>query len=361
MDVVISYDTTGSMRSCIYETKRKIAEVVTKLFHEYDDLRIGIIAHGDYCDTDTYITRQFQLSNKRDDIVDFVNTTGFTSGGDSDECYELVLHTARSFDWRDGEKVFILVGDADPHDVGYRYHMHVNELDWRIEARLLAEQGVKIYSVKCLNNNRSNWWNEVARIGNGYALNLHQFSDILRLFSAVVYKSVSHERVEQYRNELQTEGALNRNLASIIDNLLGKETVYVEPEKDKWVYSSHLYGKVLDGLREVDPTRFQVLHVDHNQDIQSFVDTSGAIFSPGKGFYELTKTEEVQERKEVILQDKITGDMFSGKTAREMVGLPYGIRGKLKPIRDFKYHVFVQSTSYNRKLMAGTRFLYDRT
>jgi len=44
-----------------------------------------------------------------------------------------------------------------------------------------------------------------------------------------------------------------------------------------------------------------------------------------------------------------------------MVGLPYGTRGKLYPrgLRDIDYTVFVQSTSYNRNLFAGTRFLYE--
>ena len=361
MDVVISFDTTGSMRSCIYEVKRKVAEVIQRLFTEHEDLRVGIIAHGDYCDTDTYITKQFQLSNKCDDLVAFVNSIGFTGGGDSDECYELVLQEAKSFDWRDGEKILIVVGDADPHRVGYRYHTHTNIIDWKQEAKELANSGVKIYPVQCLSHSSTNWWNELATLGNGTKLDLHQFTDILRLFSAVVYKTVSIEKVEAYREELQSEGLLNRNLAQIIDNLLGKKTEYIEPDR----YRHTTYrgyekpSKLAEGLAEVNPSRFQVLHVDRNQDIKSFVLDSGATFKIGKGFYELTKSEEVQERKEIVLKDKVTGDLFSGKDARNIVGLPYGTRGKLTRIPGFKYDVFVQSTSVNRKLIAGTRFLYE--
>lgn len=347
LDVLISFDSTGSMYPCLAEARRKISEIITRLFNEYPDLRVGIIAHGDYCDRDTtYVISEFQLSDNRADIVQFVNTVKPTNGGDGDECYELVLNRARTFGWRDEvKKIMIMVGDANPHMPGYRYHDHVNMLNWKMEARMLAvENDVTIYTVKCLNGS-STFWNEVARIGNGVKLDLHQFNNILELFSLVVYKSISNDRVEVYQQELQSAGLLNRNLASIIDSLLGKSTARVVTEHE--------------GLREVDPTRFQMLHVDHTCAIKSFVETSGVPYKKGRGFYELTKREEVQERKEIVLRNKLTGDMFSGSAARDLVGLPYGERGNLYPKYGFDYDIFVQSTSVNRKLMPHTRFLYE--
>ena len=102
-----------------------------------------------------------------------------------------------------------------------------------------------------------------------------------------------------------------------------------------------------------------MLHVDITTPINDFVRATGAVFKIGRGFYELTKPELVQERKEVVLRDK-TGDMFSGEKARTMIGLPFGVRGRIRPMKkDFGYDVFIQSTSANRKLLAGTRFLYE--
>ncbi|MEI5604674.1 VWA domain-containing protein, partial [Streptomyces brasiliscabiei] len=74
----------------------------------------------------------------------------------------------------------------------------------------------------------------------------------------------------------------------------------------------------------------------------------------GRGFYEFTKTETIQGKKEVILMDRKTGDMFTGQKAREMLGLPEGASIRIKPTSLEKYVVFVQSTSANRKLMGGT-------
>lgn len=42
-----------------------------------------------------------------------------------------------------------------------------------------------------------------------------------------------------------------------------------------------------------------------------------------------------------------------------MLGLPMGATVRIKPSNLEKYIVFVQSTSANRKLVGGTRFLYE--
>ena len=50
---------------------------------------------------------------------------------------------------------------------------------------------------------------------------------------------------------------------------------------------------------------------------------------------------------------------FSGDKAREIAGIPIGVTARVKPEILKKYQVFVQSTSYNRKLIGGTKFLYE--
>ena len=82
-------------------------------------------------------------------------------------------------------------------------------------------------------------------------------------------------------------------------------------------------------------------------------------FKTGRGFYEFTKTETIQGKKEIILMDRSTGDMFEGEAARDLLGLPMGTTVRIKPSNLEKYVVFVQSTSANRKLIGNTRFLYE--
>ena len=101
----------------------------------------------------------------------------------------------------------------------------------------------------------------------------------------------------------------------------------------------------------------QILDVDERCDIRTFVEKNDLPFKTGRGFYEFTKPEKVSEKKEVVLVDKVSGDMFTGSEAFDMIGA--GGASKIKPASFEKWRVFVQSTSYNRVLMPDTGFLYE--
>ena len=57
--------------------------------------------------------------------------------------------------------------------------------------------------------------------------------------------------------------------------------------------------------------------------------------------------------------DNTTGDLFTGDKARQIAGIPVGETVTLQPKAVEGYTVFVQSTSVNRMLQGGTRFLYE--
>ena len=48
--------------------------------------------------------------------------------------------------------------------------------------------------------------------------------------------------------------------------------------------------------------------------------TAPHIFKAGRGFYEFTKPEVISQKKEVVLLDKATGDMFTGPEALDLIG-----------------------------------------
>ena len=73
--------------------------------------------------------------------------------------------------------------------------------------------------------------------------------------------------------------------------------------------------------------------VDSNTAIKAFVESNGIEFKTGRGFYELSKAETVQQYKEVIIQDRETGEMFTGTQVREELGLsPQSEKGGVKEI-----------------------------
>lgn len=50
LDMVIAFDATGSMAGCIRSVKEYVTELVPKLFAVNPNLRLGVVAFGDYCD-----------------------------------------------------------------------------------------------------------------------------------------------------------------------------------------------------------------------------------------------------------------------------------------------------------------------
>lgn len=355
IDLVFSFDTTGSMYPCLSEVRRRVREVVGKLFDVLPEVRIGIVAHGDYCDKGKpYILTGIDLSKNLPDIQKFVEGVKPTFGGDWEECYELVLHHVQSLDWRTDadSKILVMIGDATPHRKGYRHGSEIAKHDWKEECGKLKEQGIRVYSVQAMGgvNRRTaerSFYETVARLTDGVKIDLQQLSNIIQLVTAIGYQQAGPEQFQAYEDELKSSGQLNRNIAAMLDSLAGRT-------KSAYVFESS------GPLKPVDPSRFQVVHLDTDAVIKPFVvEKMGANFKVGRGFYQWTKTETIQEKKEVILRDKTSGDMWTGSEAREMIGLPYGTRGRLSPSSMPKYDVFVQSTSYNRKLKGGTDFLYE--
>lgn len=95
--------------------------------------------------------------------------------------------------------------------------------------------------------------------------------------------------------------------------------------------------------------------------IADFIRGKGLTFELGRAFYQLVKQERIQARKEIALRDKITGKVYAGPEARQLLGLPAGLgvgEIKVKPGDHRNYDVFVQSTSTNRILGRGSQVLY---
>ncbi len=343
IEVVFSFDTTGSMYPCLTQVRRKIKNTVTRLMDEIPIIRIGIIAHGDYCDErSTYVTKRFDLSGDVDAICDFVQNVEPTGGGDAPECYELVLHEAQSLSWtKAASKSLILIGDDVPHPPAH----NPKKLNWRQEIDKLADLGIAAYGVQALNRSHATpFYTEIANKSGGFHLNLDQFSYITDMFLAICYKQSSDEQLQAYEQEVINQGRMNRGLNQMFNTMMQRE-------------KSDFYQPA--DLRSVTPGRFQVLEVDQDISIKAFVLENGLTFKIGRGFYEFTKTETIQGHKEVVLMDRATGDLFEGEAAREMLGLPAGATVRIKPSNLEKYVVFVQSTSANRKLIGKTRFLYE--
>lgn len=376
IDLLVSFDTTGSMYPVLSQVRRDVEQFVSNMFSEFSDLRLGIIAHGDYCDKDDpYTIRFMDFTRDEDRLCKFVRETEKTYGGDADECYELVLNVAHTqASWRsDADRIMIMIGDASPHSPSYRDNK--DNLDWKAEADRLATNGIKVFAVHALAGWRSSskyFYKTVAEKTLGVYLTLDQFSEIVDLIKAAVCQQSSEEKLNEFVTIIKDSGRMTHSMNNNIKRLRGEKvddtyTSYVShtpKRKRTFGKSDDVVIKEMDKLVPVVPGRFQVMTVDENCDIKGFVTKNGIEFNRGRGFYELTKAETVQQYKEIIMQDKETGEMFVGSQVREKLGLQPqtekgGVNEKLYAKDAKEFRIFVQSTSVNRKLIAGTTFLYE--
>lgn len=95
-------------------------------------------------------------------------------------------------------------------------------------------------------------------------------------------------------------------------------------------------------------------------EIRDFVEAQGLIYVKGCAFYQLSKTESVQSYKQIAIRDKMSGAVYAGVAARNLIGLPAQGDVKLAPGQHGQYEIYVQSTSFNRKLSDGTNVMVWR-
>lgn len=173
LDMVIAFDTTGSMASYIDAVKEHVKELIPRLFKQNPDLRVGIVAFGDYCDMPNKYKfgSAYQVCELTDDenkLIEFITNAQNTSGGDGDEFYELVIKKiVEETNWRESStKAVLLIADAEPHKVGYSYDDIVvnNQIDWREEAKKAAEKGIKFDTLTIY---KTRWYKELSSITNG--------------------------------------------------------------------------------------------------------------------------------------------------------------------------------------------------
>lgn len=120
--------------------------------------------------------------------------------------------------------------------------------------------------------------------------------------------------------------------------------------------------EVKANLDALDTGKYILIPVDQEMQIRDFVTRAGHPYRTGCAFYQLSKREKVQGNKQIAVAEKdpatgrMTGKVFSGPAARQLLGLPE-TEVTVKPGHNDKYTIFVQSTSVNRKLIPGTKLL----
>lgn len=115
-------------------------------------------------------------------------------------------------------------------------------------------------------------------------------------------------------------------------------------------------GKILDKLSKA---KYKIIINEALKAVQIkplVEDKLGMTYTKGCAYYELCKNEHVQASKEIAIQNKKTGDVYTGDNARQLLNLP-DQEVKVVPGDFGEWIVYVQSTSVNRNVIPKQRVL----
>lgn len=212
LDMVIAFDTTGSMNSYIGEVRSRVKVMVNDLFAKTPNLRIKIVAFGDYCDMQSAseFGKAYQytaLTNDKQVLIDFIQTAKNTGGGDGDEFYELVIKkVVEETDWRsEAVKTFLLIGDCNPHQVGYTYKSNVvnNTIDWVEECYKAKEKGIKIDT---LSIDDLAFYERVSEITGGLNIPFRSSKNLSQVLEGLTYVRTSEVNFTEAKAKAEATG-----------------------------------------------------------------------------------------------------------------------------------------------------------
>jgi hypothetical protein len=248
IDIVFSFDTTGSMASVIKSVRDNLSGTIDRLFTEVKGINIGLISHGDY--GDYFQNGQFfwsqEPTNNAEVLKKFIIDAPDTNGFDMDECYEYVLYTANQMKWKSPIRLLVVIGDAEPHKKGYPLKTeiigvpstcikrrgegedneeHSLDICWKQEALRLRDKSVIVFGCDCSSDRDRVWsprktirkvepvnfYSEICRMTNGYHFKFEDASkqSFPHYLVAICMKAKDGaeglELLQQEREQLQKE------------------------------------------------------------------------------------------------------------------------------------------------------------
>lgn len=196
------------MNSVTRQVKLRVTELTERLLADIPDIRIGVLAHGDYGDQ-PWLLQRLDLTTDGVQLRQFISNVQDTCGGDAPECYELALHEVRTnFSWSSNtRKRLVIIGDDEPHAL--TPPRNLRELDWRKETMSLRyELKMVIYSVQAYPKQSKEWfWKDLAEMTGGKHLQLSDCVSIFDFLMAICYLEHGVEFFEAFEQEVRSRNS----------------------------------------------------------------------------------------------------------------------------------------------------------
>jgi hypothetical protein len=118
------------------------------------------------------------------------------------------------------------------------------------------------------------------------------------------------------------------------------------------------YNVIKTNLDELKASDYECIPVRQAAEIKDYVESYlKSPYRVGSAYYQFMKKEKIQPSKQICIQNKLNGKVYTGLVARKILGLPDNLEVKVNPSDFGEYNIFVQSTSVNRHLVPGTQLI----
>ncbi len=188
LDIVIAFDSTGSMSGEISVVKANIRRIGTTLMKLVPKTRISICTYRD--EGEDYLVKGLPLSNNIQEIETYLSKVFASAGGDLPEAVQEGLRwSVEKNDFRTrAKKVILLFGDAEPHSRDRKECLEIAS-DFHSQHRGIVS------TVTCRSETRLLDFVEIAQAGGGEAFLTSDVKQIMTQLLILVFGS-------EYRDEV---------------------------------------------------------------------------------------------------------------------------------------------------------------
>jgi Mg-chelatase subunit ChlD len=188
LDIVICFDSTGSMSGEIDQVKRQIERIGRTLFTLVPKARISIVTYRD--EGDEYVAKGMPLSGNINDVKAYLDRIEAGEGGDLPEAVEEGLKWAsKQNQFRpSARKVILVFGDAPPHPEKMKECL-------ALAGAFKGQQKGVLSTVTCRASTPLPEFYEIARAGGGEAFLTRNQREIMTQLMVLVFGSRHRDKV----------------------------------------------------------------------------------------------------------------------------------------------------------------------
>ena len=204
LDIVLVFDSTGSMNAEIDQVKKRIYSIGTGLLEKIPSIRISLVTYRDRLrqsprsnrrrrDTEHYVVRGIPLTNQLSDLDEFLSGISAGEGGDRPEAVLDGLEWAidRNYFGAKSLKVILIFGDAPPHSGDVERCLALAE-------EFHNQHNGTISTITCRMPHALPEFYEIARAGGGEAHTLEHTHRLLNELLVLVFGSDHREDVLEF-------------------------------------------------------------------------------------------------------------------------------------------------------------------